>query len=90
MQIDIEDTGVGIQLERQLDIFRTQSLGCGGFFGLRLARKMSRHLGGDVFFKSSHDCGSCFSFVFSVEPTECFKSNKCDKESFKANTEKAN
>ena len=74
MQIDVTDTGVGIEKDKQeyiFDEFRqadgSTSRRFGGTgLGLSIARKYARMLGGDVFVNSSPGHGSVFTLIFPL------------------------
>jgi signal transduction histidine kinase len=76
VQVDVEDTGIGIpspDLERIFDEFeqirpggRGDSLTRGAGLGLAIARKLARLLGGDITADSTVGAGSRFSLVLPL------------------------
>ncbi|MBY0545355.1 MAG: HAMP domain-containing histidine kinase [Gammaproteobacteria bacterium] len=75
--LEVEDTGVGISEEKQIDIFNcyTQlergTLRCHGIgLGLHLALCFAKQMGGDIDVKSQKNKGSTFSFSFPSLPNQ--------------------
>ncbi|AHB40887.1 GAF sensor hybrid histidine kinase [candidate division SR1 bacterium RAAC1_SR1_1] len=76
--ITVEDTGIGIPLDkqdiiferfRQVDNSSTREYGGTGI-GLSLSKKISQHMGGDITVKSELGKGSIFTFSFIVKKQE--------------------
>lgn len=71
VEIDVADTGVGIALHDQEQLFqefyqahnRERDRNKGFGLGLAIARRLAGQLGGDVILKSTHDRGSTFTIV---------------------------
>ena len=74
LQVDVEDSGIGIQESEQQRIFETFTQAAtdsinnygGTGLGLPLSRNLARMLGGDVVVRSQAGVGSCFSIVINA------------------------
>ncbi|NNM59182.1 MAG: HAMP domain-containing histidine kinase [Legionellales bacterium] len=69
--LDVEDTGIGISKEKQVDIFNCYTqleagslLGEGIGLGLHLALLFAKQIGGEITIRSKKNKGSVFSFSF--------------------------
>ncbi|MBU3719198.1 MAG: response regulator [Burkholderiaceae bacterium] len=77
LQIDIEDTGIGLTQDQQEIVFgRFQQAGSsishrygGSGLGLTLARSLIQAMGGQLSLYSTPDQGSCFSFWLPAQQT---------------------
>jgi signal transduction histidine kinase len=74
VQVDVEDTGVGISPEQQQQLFRRfyradnplRGATDGAGLGLSIARSFVELLGGDLWVRSQADRGSTFSFTLPL------------------------
>jgi PAS domain S-box-containing protein len=83
---DVEDTGVGIALPEQANLFRpfVQSQSgmdsqSGTGLGLVISREFARLMGGDLWLKSAVDEGSTFTFELPVQPGDAPPDSKMDE-----------
>ena len=76
LEIEVKDTGVGIPLERQNDIFRPfvqvnpQRTGerQGSGLGLSIVRRLTERMGGSITVESEVEAGTCFRVRFPEVP----------------------
>jgi len=76
LEIDVKDTGIGIPLERQADVFRPfvqvnpQRMGeqQGSGLGLSIVHRLTERMGGTITVESAEEQGTCFKLRFPDVP----------------------